>query len=86
MLDGEYWGNFSIYSIGCLHGIGHDSGYGMIILLFGLWCCASESAWQRLRAMKVQNKIELALLIYLNVFNIQIRLYKNIDNAWFIAS
>ena len=33
--------------------------YGMMIFLIGFWCCALESAWQRLSAIKVQNRITL---------------------------
>ena len=39
--------------------MGLGNGHGMMmIFLIRYWCCALESAWQRLSAIKVQNRIE----------------------------
>ena len=53
---------FSIYSIWHLRGVRLVNGYRMMTFKIGFWCCASESALQRLSHIKPQNRKELLLL------------------------
>ena len=45
-----------------LRGTGLGNSYGMMIFFIRFWCCALESAQQRLSAIKIQTRIVLSSL------------------------